>query len=63
MFLAYLCDPRYRGQKLTNDKKKALLFAKNKYSSHFISIIMRFQVKSDPFSEFLFYQNMVTLLP
>lgn len=48
-FLAYLIDPCYRGQELTDEKKKTLHFAKDKFTSDFIPMIMKFYRKSNLF--------------
>ena len=60
-FLVYLIDPQYCGSDLTDEKqKRAFDFAKKKYSSNFIELIMKFLAKADPFYEILFDENVVT---
>lgn len=60
-FLAYQVDPRFCGKNLTDlERKESFAFANEKYSPEFISVLMKFLGKSDPFYEFLFSEDVLS---
>lgn len=59
-FLAYLIDPRYCGENLTEgERKDALTLANDKYP-FFMPVILKYLARAAPFYDFLFEEGIVS---